>query len=155
MRRIRIKESGFTLIELMITVAIVGILSAIALPAYQDYTIRAQVSEGLILASSFKVAMQENYAVNGDFEKLRIASYSATPSQGKYSTTFMSFSSNIQKLVVVVAMNGPNANAKVSGSQLFLIPDVQASGNILWTCSNKLNGVELMDPRYVPSSCRG
>ena len=61
------KQQGFTLIELMIVVAIIGILAAIAIPAYQDYTIRAQVSEGLSLASGAKAAVSEYYMDSGDF----------------------------------------------------------------------------------------
>ena len=58
-------QKGFTLIELMIVVAIVGILAAVAIPAYQDYTVRAQVSEGLSLASAAKAAVVESYGSNG------------------------------------------------------------------------------------------
>ena len=61
------EQQGFTLIELMIVVAIIGVLAAIAIPAYQDYTIRAQVSEGLTLASGAKVAVEDYYAQHGDW----------------------------------------------------------------------------------------
>src|ERR1700716_3656331 len=81
-------QKGFTLIELMIVVAIIGILAAIAIPAYQDYTIRAQVTEGLNLAAPVKTAIAEHYANNGTWPSALIGGapalgYTATPT-GKY-----------------------------------------------------------------------
>lgn len=156
MMTIKIIKNGFTLIELMITVAIVGILAAIALPAYQDYTIRAQVSEGLMLAGGVKVGMEESYAQYGDLEKARLASYTDAPVVGKYSTVFKNFNANQQKLVILIMMNGPDASEKLKeiNAKYYLVPEMQAEGNIKWTCTGVLAGGDDIPGKYLPSSCR-
>jgi type IV pilus assembly protein PilA len=136
-------SKGFTLIELMITVAIVGILSAIALPTYQDYTIRAQVSEAIILASGGKPAIEEWYAQRGT---LPSDSYEAdvTPNTGKYVDM-----SNIQagSPGMIYARLGNQANSKIRGFSIFLKPRILPSGQLAWECIGN------MKAKYLPSSC--
>src|SRR5487761_2157745 len=80
-------QKGFTLIELMIVVAIISILAAIAIPAYQNYTIRAQVTEGLTLGDGWKTAVAEYYANNGTWPTIALLNgATAVPSVGKYET---------------------------------------------------------------------
>jgi type IV pilus assembly protein PilA len=141
------KQSGFTLIELMIVVAIIGILAAIAIPAYQDYTIRAQVSEGLSLADGAKTAVAEYYtnkgALPGSNNDAGLAA--AASITGKYVTQVEVTNAN-----VIEATYGNDANAKINGDILQLSPIVQANaGSVKWTCKSAT-----LEDKYLPSSCR-
>jgi len=143
-------QQGFTLIELMIVVAIIGILAAVAIPAYQDYTIRAQVTEGMSLASGAKTAMAEFYQQKGDFASAN-ASYglaAAGEIEGKYVTEVDTGSVSGQ---IVAKFGGPDANAALpSGAHLVISAVTSSAGAISWTC--KAGGT--LDSKYVPSSCR-
>jgi type IV pilus assembly protein PilA len=164
-------QKGFTLIELMIVVAIIGILAAIAIPAYQDYTIRSQVTEGLNLAGAVKAAVAESYADKGvwpaDNEAAGImladGSGAATPS-GKYVTS-------LQVDVGTIDITyGGQANANIDTEHLALRPRISENDDVIWLCG--YNDGTGMDPaptdpttpstevettvagKYLPSSCR-
>lgn len=137
-------SSGFTLIELMIVVAIIAIIAAIAMPAYQEYTIRSQVSEGVVLTGGARAAVwdfvsQRGYMPpNNESAGLPVS----TSINGKYVTSVVVGANTI------MATFGNRANAAITGKTLRLTPAIQA-GTIDWTCdSTTLNG------RYLPSICR-
>ena len=139
-------QKGFTLIELMIVVAIIAILAAIAIPAYQDYTIRSQVSEGLSLADASKTALAEYYSNYGVFPTTQASAGLplATAISGNYVTQVDGTATQGQIKVTY----GNKANSKITGKILILSSSTTA-GSTTWKC--KANTV---DTKFVPSSCR-
>lgn len=135
-------QKGFTLIELMITVAIVGILAAVALPAYQDYTIRAQVTEGISLASGAKSAVSEYHSNKGtlpdDDEEAGFGGAS-----GKYVSEVA-----IGENGVITATFGGEANSNLADKTISLTPDATGT-NLVWTCSS-----DDIEEKYLPTSCK-
>jgi prepilin-type N-terminal cleavage/methylation domain len=141
-------QQGFTLIELMIVVAIIGILAAIAIPAYQDYTIRAQVSEGLSLADGAKTAVAEFYSNRGAMPADNISAGLATNTSinGSYVTKV-----DVGATTGVIEVTyGNKANSKISGATLE-VSATPSAGSIAWTC--RAGGASL-PAKYLPSSCR-
>ena len=132
-------QKGFTLIELMIVVAIIGILAAIAIPAYQDYTIRAQVTEGINLADAVKVAVADYYTQNGVFPAAGLVTAAPTglgftaASTGKYGTVNILAAGVIQATYNGVLPAG-QANAKLNGLILGISPYVSTNGDLIWRC---------------------
>jgi len=137
-------QKGFTLIELMIVVAIIAILAAIAIPAYQDYLIRAQVSEGAVLTGGAQTAFSEYFSNHGTMPTTNLAAGIAKSSSitGKYVTGVAIASS------VITATFGGQANKAIANATFVLSPVVNV-GSISWTCTKST-----VNTKYLPSSCR-
>ncbi|HEZ8178461.1 TPA: pilin, partial [Neisseria gonorrhoeae] len=121
-------QKGFTLIELMIVIAIVGILAAVALPAYQDYTARAQVSEAILLAEGQKSAVTEYYLNHGEWPKDNTSAgvASASTIKGKYVKEV-----KVENGVVTATMNSSNVNKEIQGKRLSLWGR-RENGSVKW-----------------------
>ena len=160
-------QKGFTLIELMIVVAIIGILAAIAIPAYQDYTVRAQVSEGMNLAAAAKAAVAETFLNRGKAPATRTAagmSQNAIDTVGKY----------VQSVEVangtITITYGKEANQAINNATLDLVPYVSVDNSVSWKCGGapapttkvmpgasagaggSLAGATMV--KYLPAACR-
>jgi type IV pilus assembly protein PilA len=151
-------QTGFTLIELMIVIAIVGILSAVAIPAYQNYTIRGQVSEGLTLAGGWKAAVLEYYANNGAWPSQTDLS-GTTQSVGKYASNI-----TVNSGVIQITYGGNQVNQSINGAVLTLVPYTNDNDDVLWQCGlaappagtiavGALAGGTTLTPPQLPTAC--
>jgi len=150
---------GFTLIELMIVIAIIGILAAIAIPAYQNYTIRAQVTEGLTLGDGWKTAISEYYANTGNWPSQQNLAGTCV-SAGKYESAVTVTTGGVIQITY-----GNQANAKINGCNLAIVPYTNANNDVLWRCgtaatptsatiaSTGNTGSNTLLPQYLPTSC--
>jgi type IV pilus assembly protein PilA len=147
------RQAGFTLIELMIVVAILGILAAIAIPAYQNYVIRAQVMEGFSLAEGLEPAITEYYYSTGEFptQEGQAGLMSSNAYAGKYVGHVDALSRPGNILVHFDDTDGQHANTAIAGSQLGFAA-VVTNGSIQWVCTDRnINGIPL---QYLPQTCR-
>ncbi|HFC2292635.1 TPA: pilin [Neisseria gonorrhoeae] len=162
-------QKGFTLIELMIVIAIVGILAAVALPAYQDYTARAQVSEAILLAEGQKSAVTEYYLNHGKWPKDNTSAGVANPTEikGKYVQSV-----TVANGVVTAQMKSDGVNKEIKGKKLSLWAKRQ-DGSVKWFCGQPVKrdnaddpndavkddgtdngGKGKIDTKHLPSTCR-
>ena len=162
-------QQGFTLIELMIVVAIIGILAAVALPAYQDYTVRAKVTEGLSLAASAKTAISENAANGTPFASgwtspaatKNVASVGIDDATGRITITYTAAIGTGSPTLILNPVDGSvTSGVKLTGS--VSATTVPTAGSITWICastgSTNTNTANIakgsIADKYVPANCR-
>jgi type IV pilus assembly protein PilA len=150
----RSMQKGFTLIELMIVVAIIGILAAVALPAYQDYTVRAKVSEVILAGSSGKTSVAEAAQTYG---AMPLAASVTIDTQASNFVSSVGYQYTDASNAAVIAVASGLKDAKLTGKGVKFSGVIQGNGQVVWTCAAApvAGSVSvLMEGKYLPASCK-
>jgi len=141
----RSMQKGFTLIELMIVVAIIGILAAVALPAYQDYTVRAKVSEVILAGSSAKTAVAESAQVNSQMPTTASLVVDTQASKWVSGVVYTQTDASIG----VITVTSSAADSSINGVTVLMTGTLQNNKQVIWVCSPGT-----INPKYLPASCK-
>ncbi len=141
----RSMQKGFTLIELMIVVAIIGILAAVALPAYQDYTVRAKVSEVVLAAASAKTAVAESAQVNSVMPATGSLIVDTQASKWVSSVTYTYDTASTAHITVTTS----TADTKINNVTVLMNGELKSNGQVVWECRPGT-----IDVKYLPASCK-
>ena len=139
------QQKGFTLIELMIVIAIIGILAAIAIPAYQDYIVRAKVSEGLNMAGAAKLAVAETYDSTGSFPDDNDGA--GLPTAANITGTYVDSITVVSNVVDILYNASTGGNPSVDG-KIMTLTATASEGSMQWVCTGD------MENKYKPANCR-
>jgi type IV pilus assembly protein PilA len=144
-------QQGFTLIELMIVIAIVGILAAVALPAYQDYTVRAKMSEVIARGSEAKTSVAEMFASEGDLDRTT-APFNTGPSGKVRGVAWEAGGPGTGRIVITIGSTGTDPS--IAGETLAIGVLSTQNGVVTWQCGVDIGGDTSVDQKFLPSSCK-
>ena len=150
-------QQGFTLIELMIVIAIVGILAAVALPAYQDYTIRAKMSEALATAGEAKTSISEFFVVQGEEYPISDdqGGVRTNPNTGVVASVNWTGTNATTGGIIEITLASAFTDGDLTGGEMFaLSPASTQGGTIQWTCTTRGVSGTAVPSKYLPANCR-
>lgn len=148
MKQMKKVQQGFTLIELMIVIAIIGILAAVALPAYQDYTVRAKVSEIMVLGSKDKASISEYYISQGNMPTTAQSGVSTNAAQSTYVTTIAYTPTSTTVGTLTYTVSGGNLGGGATGN-VQMVGTGAAGVGVTWACT-----ASTLQGKFLPANCR-